>query len=150
MVLWLPFALIYLLVPNTKVHFGAALIGGMVGGSLWHLNNVFGFLYVSRVVTNGQIYGSLGLVPVFMVGLVFFVGDFAVRRAIRLRLSEPQGVFAGPARENVNQRGREFVALRLMTCIGQRFQHGLPPVTSSRFPLELAFPAGWCNRFCGR
>ena len=70
-VLWLTFTLIYLLVPNTKVQFGAAFIGGIVGGSLWHLNNVFGFLYVSRVVSNSQIYGKLGLVPVFMVGLYF-------------------------------------------------------------------------------
>ena len=28
--------------------------------------------------------------------------------------------------ENVNQRGHEFIALRLMTLIGQRFQHGEP------------------------
>ncbi len=47
------------------------MIGGIVAGSLWHLNNVFGFLYVSRVVSNSKIYGSLGLVPVFMAGLYF-------------------------------------------------------------------------------
>jgi len=71
-VLWLMFALAYLLIPNTKVRFGAALVGGIVGALLWHLNSVFGFLYVSRVVTNSKIYGSLGLVPVFMAGLYLF------------------------------------------------------------------------------
>jgi membrane protein len=70
-VLWLTFALVYQLVPNTKVRFSAALTGGIISGSLWHLNNVFGFLYVSRVVTNSKIYGSLALVPVFMIGLYF-------------------------------------------------------------------------------
>src|SRR5208283_5869141 len=69
--LWLAFALVYLLVPNTKVRYSAALAGGIVGGSLWHLNNLFGSLYVSHVVTNSKIYGSLGLVPVFMIGLYF-------------------------------------------------------------------------------
>jgi membrane protein len=42
--------------------------------------------------------------------------------------------------ENVNQRGREFVALRLMTCIGQRFQHGQPPVTIQEISAELGIP----------
>ena len=97
-VLWLAFALAYLLVPNTRVHFGAALVGGIVGGSLWHLNNVFGFLYVSRVVTNSKIYGSLGLIPVFMVGPVFFLADSALWRTGRLRLPKPPDLFAGQAR----------------------------------------------------
>jgi DNA-binding IscR family transcriptional regulator len=39
--------------------------------------------------------------------------------------------------ENVNQRGREFVALRLMTCIGQRFDRSLPPPTISEMSREL-------------
>jgi DNA-binding IscR family transcriptional regulator len=42
--------------------------------------------------------------------------------------------------ENVNQRGREFIALRLMTGIGQRFQHGLPPVTLQEISTELGIP----------
>ena len=96
--LWLLFALVYMLVPNTKVNFGAALFGGIVGGSLWHVNNLFGFLYASRVVSYSVIYGSLGLVPVFHGGAVFFLGDFALRRAGFLRVSKPPGLFAGKAR----------------------------------------------------
>ena len=43
--------------------------------------------------------------------------------------------------ENVNQRGREFIALRLMTGIGQRFQHGLPPATIQEISTELGIPS---------
>jgi membrane protein len=42
--------------------------------------------------------------------------------------------------ENVNQRGREFIALRLMTLIGQRFQHGEPPATLQQISAELGIP----------
>src|SRR6266487_4154039 len=69
LLLWLTFALLYQLGPNTRVRFQAALVGGILAGSLWHLNNLIGFVYVSRVVTNSRIYGSLGLLPVFMAGL---------------------------------------------------------------------------------
>ena len=139
-VLWLAFALIYLLVPNTKVRFGAALIGGIVGGSLWHLNNLFGFLYVSRVVTNSQIYGKLGIVPVFMIGLYFswviLLFGAQVAYAWQNRQSYLQDKFV----ENVNQRGREFIALRLMTLIGQHFQHGEPAATLQQISAELGIP----------
>ena len=69
LVLWLAFAFVYLLLPNTKVKFSAAFVGGVVAGTLWHLNNVFGYLFVSRVITNNTIYGSLYLLPVLMAGI---------------------------------------------------------------------------------
>jgi len=139
-VLWLAFALFYEIVPNTKVRFDAALVGGIVGGSLWHLNNVFGFLYVSRVVSNSQIYGKLGLLPVFMAGLylswIILLFGAQVAYAFQNRKSYLQDKLV----ENVNQRGREFIALRLMTCIGQRFQLGQPPATIEQVSTELGIP----------
>jgi len=139
--LWLTFALLYQLVPNTKVRFGAALFGGVVGGSLWHLNNVFGFLYVSRVVANSKMYGSLGLVPVFMAGiyLSWLILLFGAQMAYAFQNRE--AYLQDKLAENVNQRGREFVALRLMTCIGQRYQHGLPPATIQIMSQELGVPS---------
>jgi len=139
-VLWLAFTLVYLLVPNTKVHFNAALIGGIVGGSLWHLNNVFGFLYVSRVVTNSEIYGKLGLIPVFMAGLYLSWLILLFGAQVAYAFQNRRAYLQDKLVENVNQRGREFIALRLMTCIGQRFQRAQPPITLQQISLELEIP----------
>jgi membrane protein len=140
-VIWLTFALLYQLIPNTKVGFSSALVGGFVGGSLWHLNNMFGFLYVSRVLTNSRIYGSLGMVPVFMAGLylswLILLFGAQVAYAFQNRSLYLQEKLA----ENVNQRGREFIALRLMTCLGQRFQRGLRPATIQEMSGELGIPS---------
>jgi membrane protein len=139
--LWLTFALIYRIVPNTKVSTSAAFFGGIIAGTLWHLNNVFGFLYISRVVTYKQLYGSLGLVPVFMVGIYFswviLLFGAQVAYAFQNRAAYLQDKLA----DNVNQRGREFVALRIMTCIGQRFQNALPPPTITQIAKELNLPS---------
>jgi membrane protein len=140
-VLWLAFALIYQLVPNTKVHFSAALGGGVMAGSLWHLNNLFGFLYVSRVVTNSKIYGSLALVPVFMAGLYFSWAILLFGAQVAYAFQNRAAYLQDKLAENVNQRGREFVALRLMTFLGRRFQHGLPPATSQQISHELEIPS---------
>jgi membrane protein len=139
--LWFLFALIYLLVPNTKVNFSAALIGGIVGGSLWHLNNVFGFLYASRVVSYSKIYGSLGLVPVFMAGLYFSWLILLFGAQVAYAFQNRKAYLQDKLVETVNQRGREFVALRLMTCIGQRFQNGQPPLSLQKISTELGVPS---------
>ncbi len=140
MVLFLTLSLFYILIPNTKVRWRAALVGGLVAGVLWHLNNAVSVLYVSRVVSNSKIYGSLGLVPVFMIGLYFswlillFGAQVAYAFQNRATYVEEKQV------ENINQRGREFVALRLMTCIGQRFLRGQPPATDLEIGQELSVP----------
>ena len=145
-VLWLVFTLLYIVVPNTQVKFSAAAIGGLVAGALWHLNNIFAFFYVSRVITNSEIYGKLGLVPVFMLGLYFswvillFGGQVAY--AYQNRAAYLQDKIA----DNVNQRGREFVALRIMTLLGQRFQNGLPPAPVIELSAELGVPSRLAHR----
>jgi len=139
--LWLAFALFYKIMPNTRVCFNAALVGGVIGGSLWYLNNVFGFLFVSRVFTNSKIYGSLGLVPVFMIGLYFSWLILLFGAQVAYAFQNRSVYLQERLAENVNQRGREFIALRLMTGIGQRFQHGLPPATIQEISAELGIPS---------
>jgi len=139
-VLCLTFAAFYMLMPNTRVDWRAALVGGLVSGLLFHLNNMFSVLYVSRVVSNSKIYGSLGLVPVFMIGLYFswlillLGAQVAYAFQNRTTYSEEKQV------ENINQRGREFVALRLMTLIGQRYMRGDVPVGVAEMAEELGVP----------
>jgi membrane protein len=138
--LCLTFSVIYMLIPNTKVHWGPALVGGLTAGILFHLNNLGSVLYVSRVVSNSKIYGSMALVPVLMIGLYFswlillFGGQVAYAYQNRVTYLEEKQA------ENVNQRGREFVALRIMTCVGLSFERGETPPSTARMSLELGVP----------
>jgi membrane protein len=140
LVLCLGLALFYRLMPNTKVHWNAALIGGLVGGVLWHLNNLVSVLYISRVVSNSVIYGSLGLVPVFMIGLylvwwiLLFGAQVAYAFQNRASFVEQRQV------EHMGQRGRELLAVRLMAWIGRRFLRGQPPPNVFEMAKELELP----------
>jgi membrane protein len=139
-VICLTFSVFYMLMPNTKVHWQAALIGGLVGGSLFHFNNLISVLYVSRVVSNSRIYGSLGLVPVFMIGLycAWFILLFGAQ--VSYAFQNRRAYLEEKQTESINQRGREFVALRLMTCIGQRFLLSQPPATPVEMCCDLNIP----------
>jgi len=140
LILFLTFTVFYRVMPNTRVRWSAALVGGLVGGVLWHLNSIASVLYVSRWITNSRIYGGLAAIPVFMVSLYFswLIVLFGAQVAYAFQnrdvyLQEKQA-------DNVNQRGREFIALRLMECVGQRFFNALPASGIAEMAEALAVP----------
>src|ERR1051326_1166428 len=62
------FALFYKMIPNTQVDWRAALVGGVTGGSLWLLVNIFNAFQLSKVVGMSKIYGTaLAVIPIFLV-----------------------------------------------------------------------------------
>jgi len=96
--------------------------------------------FVSRVTSNNAIYGGLGMVPVFMIGLYFgwlillFGGQVAYAfQNRRVYLQEKQA-------ESVNQRGREFIALRVVTQIAQGFRRGESPPTAVQLGQTIGVP----------
>lgn len=120
----LALALFYKLMPYTRVEMSAALVGGSTAGVLWQLNNLFNAAYVSKVVTYSKIYGSLAVLPLFLAGLYMSwlivllgaqVGYVYQNRGLQLDARKA---------DSVNQRGREFIALRIMTLIGLRYDAG--------------------------
>lgn len=62
-------ALVYRIMTNTRVSFKAAAGGGMTAGFLLQLNSQLSTLYFSNVATANKIYGSLGAVPILLLGL---------------------------------------------------------------------------------
>lgn len=137
----LAFALFYQVMPNTKVLFRAALVGGIVGGCLWQLNSMISVLYVSRAVTYSKIYGSFGMLPLFLVGLYFswmiLLFGAQVAHAFQHRREFWEERQAG----DVSQSDREFVALRLMAHVGRVFQDGGKPRTSGQIADALGVPS---------
>jgi membrane protein len=137
---WFVFALLYQFVPNTKVQFSAALAGGVTAGTLWHLNNVFGFLYVSRVVSNSRMYGGLGLIPVFMAGLYLSWAILLFGAQTAYAFQNRKIYLQEKLIEDIAHRDREILALRLMTGIGRRFQRGDKPAEIQELASELEIP----------
>ncbi|MBI4197373.1 MAG: YihY family inner membrane protein [Deltaproteobacteria bacterium] len=71
LVTWGLFTVLYLVMPNTQVRFGSALVGGIVGGSFWEVAKWGYALYASKVVTYSAVYGSLGIIPIFLVWIYY-------------------------------------------------------------------------------
>jgi membrane protein len=139
-VLSLAFALLYQLMPNTRVRWQAAAVGGVVGGVLWQLNNKMSVLYASKAVSYSQIYGSLSIIPLFLAGMYLSWLILLFGAQVSYAFQNRQAYIQEKQAESVNQRGREFIALRLMAEIGRRFLAGEPPGGQNQLASALAIP----------
>lgn len=136
----LAFMLFYQTMPNTKVQWRASLIGGIVGGLLWHLNGQFNIFFASSVVKTSKMYGTLSVLPVFLIGLYFSWLILLLGAQVAYAFQNLETYLQERACEGVNQRGREFIAFRVMTAIGLRFQNRQPPTTLNTLASELTIP----------
>jgi membrane protein len=149
-VLWMAFSLMYALMPNTYVRPRAAIVGGIVGGSLWQLNNLLSTMYVSRVVTYSKIYGALGIIPVFLVGLYFawlivLLGAQVAFAAQNVRLYMLQR-----AGERIDEVGRELLACRMVLMASHSFLRGLKPPSVEEIAEKLKSPLQLLNQLAHR
>lgn len=140
-VLSIALTLFYKLMPNTRVLWPAALVGGAVGGTLLQANSVFSVLYMSKVVSYSKIYGGLGLLPIFLIGMYFswliVIFGAQVAYAYQNRVAYLQEREA----ESINHQGREFIALRMMSYIALRFDAGEKPPSRIEMSNSLGIPS---------
>lgn len=142
----LAFGAFYKLMPNTRVQPAAALVGGMVGGTLWQSNNKLSVLYVSKAAGYSQIYSGLAVIPLFLVGMYFSWLILLFGAQVAYAYQNRQSYLQEKQAEGVSQRGREFVALRVMTLIAQHFLRGEKPPGVNSIASTLSVPSRLVSR----
>lgn len=133
--------LFYWFIPNTKVQLSAAMIGGLCAGVSWHVYNQLGFVLVARAMSASKFYGGVFLIVLLLGGLYILWLILLFGTQIAYAYQNRVAYLHERLAENVNHRGREFVALRIMTCLGRRFQIGQCPATVTEISTELAVPS---------
>jgi membrane protein len=136
----------YKLMPNTKVEWRAAFIGGFVAALLWGLNNQFNVVYFGQVVRNSKIYGSLGILPIFLVGLYLSWLILLFGAQVAYAFQNRRAYIQERQADVVNEESREFIALRLMNAVAERFERGEKPATLG----ELSDALGISSRLLTR
>jgi membrane protein len=149
-ILWAGFSLMYGLMPHTRVRFHAAVIGGLVGGTLWQLNSQLNTMYLSRVVTYSKIYGGMGIVPVFLLGLYFswlivLLGAQVSFAAQNVHLYMQQRVS-----ERIDEARRELLACRVVLQVCASYLRGVRPPNTEALASRLHAPLQALNQLAHR
>jgi membrane protein len=136
----LAFTFIYIFIPNTRVSFRAALVGGVIAGILW---KTVGWGFTTFIATSSKyaaIYSSFAigillLIWLYISWLVLLVGSqiaFYVQYPKYMTLQRVQFV--------LSNRLRERLALQVMYLIGYNHCHNRPPWNLERLVERLELP----------
>ena len=120
-------SVLYKVMPKTNVHLKSAIMGGVVAGFLLQLNNKLSFLYISNVATADRIYGSLGAAPIFLLGLYVSWIILLFGAQVTYAYQNYKSYMQEKQSDLIHQAGREFLALRLMVLISERFMTSARP-----------------------
>ena len=137
---WILYALIYVIMPNVKVNWKSGVLAGIVAGTIFHIVQ-WGFIYFSIGVANyNAIYGSFAAIPLFFIftqisWTIFFVGgelSFAIQSVDHYIPDERDIQFS--------QKERKRIALLVTHAAVKAFENGDPPFSKQRFADELQIP----------
>lgn len=142
-------ALFYGLMPNTKVQWQAAAVGGLTAGFLWYLNNTLSSQFVTQVTRNKAIYGPVAVIPVFMVGLYFFWMLLLFGAQTAYTFQNRRSYLAMRQVNRVHQSGRELVAVRILVTASEAFLAGRAAPSIAGLAEQLEVPGQLVSQIIG-
>jgi len=135
------FTFLYVFMPNTKVNFKSALVGGVVGGFMWATISAIFTTFVLFASRTQQIYAGFAvaitaLIWLYLNWLVLLVGAqlaFYHQRPAFLRI--------GRQEPKLSNSMRERATLDIMFLVGQAFRTPDRSITSSEISSKLLIPS---------
>jgi membrane protein len=133
------FAVLYVIVPDTKVRLGAAAAGGLAAGIAWELAK-WGYTFaVARFFRYHAIYGSVAAVPIFLLWL--FVSWSILLFGARLAYVVQYAPLRRGAPHPGSRAGREILAGEVMLAVARAYDRGARPPDAGDVAAELGVDA---------
>lgn len=133
----LAFAFAYVFLPNTRVRFSSAFIGGLVTTIIWKLmGSVFQGFFVSTARESIYLAFATAIAVMFFAYIGWLVA--LVGSSIAYYHQNPGKARSGRERAHYSIAQQEELSLTLAAIIIRRFQQGLPPLTEAELANALS------------
>jgi len=140
LVLWAGFTFVYVALPNARTRFSSALLGAVVGGTLWQVVLLVHLEFQVSIARYNAIYSGFAALPVFLMWIHFsWLSVLVGAEVCNAHQSEPSCSQPSETNEE-DQAFRELLALRCLGRIGEAFLGGTAPWTVDRLAQDLALP----------
>lgn len=143
-------AIFYRVIPNTRVFWRPAFIGGFVVAALLMLNNFVAILYVKRVYLEKSLYGSLAIGPVLMLGLYIFWLYVLIGGIVSYAIQNVHFRNSQAAWSTLTETMRERLSLVVFLTVCRRFRECMPPASASDLSTMLKVPTQLLNECVNR
>jgi membrane protein len=134
------FTFVYVFIPNTRVRFGPALIGGTVGGIAWQ---TAGWMFAVFVVSSNKyaaIYSGFAILVLFMIWLYLSWLVLLFGASVAFYVQHPEYLYASGGEPRLSNRMRERLALSAMSMVAGRFLAGERAPSLPEFTRTLGVP----------
>jgi len=136
------FLLMYLVIPYTRVRLKSALLGAFIGSMLWEVGKNLFANSVGVSVRYSTIYGSLAVIPIFLIWL--YITWIIV--LLGLEISFTHQHFAALVRSSStgdrDDCDRVPTGLQIYTMIARRFHQGKDPPTADELSRRFLVSTG--------
>lgn len=137
---WIAMVFLYIFIPNTRIRFGSAVVGGIIAGTAWELAQWGYFHFQVGVANYNAIYGTLAAVPVFLVWI--YTSWLIVLFGLEIVFAHQHRGhgLSGTGSMRLTATTREELALALLVQVNLHFQKGGTPPASQVLADELNVP----------
>ena len=129
LILCLTFTLLYMLVPNTKVYFRYALLGGIVGTALYMLNSWSYVKFQVGLARYTWFFSTFALFPLLLMYIYFSWLIFLFGALVSFAYQNEKTFAMERLSEHATFAYREAIAVRIMIELARRFKRGMYPLT---------------------
>ncbi len=135
------FTFVYLFIPNTRVHFWPALIGGTVGGIAWQTAGWVFAIFAASSNSYAAIYSGFAILLLFMIWLYLSWLVLLFGASIAFYVQRPEYLYAGGGEPRLSNRVRERLALSVMSLVAGRFMGTRPAPSMPEFTRAFGIPS---------
>jgi len=140
--IWLLFTFVYMVMPNTRVHFGSALIAGIIAGTAFQFVE-WGYIHFQVGVSKyNAIYGSFAALPLFLIWvniswLITLIG--AEVAYANQYVTEIRNEIAG---EKLTMSQMHIISMMICKRLTDNFDSGREPESAQMISNDLDLPFG--------
>ncbi|HVY54645.1 MAG TPA: YihY/virulence factor BrkB family protein [Thermodesulfobacteriota bacterium] len=134
------FTVIYIIIPNTKVHIRSALVGGVAAGVAWHATSWIFHAAVASSTRYAAVYASLAVLIIFMIWL--YLNWLIVLVGAEISFCHQNLKFITLRKEvfNLSTKLKEKLSLIIMYLIGYNYYYDLHRWTLESLTKRLRLP----------
>lgn len=141
LILMLLLVFLYVAIPNTKVRWASAALGGAVAAIMFVTVQIIYVKFQIGVAKAGAIYGSFAALPLFLVWLQLSWVILLFGAEVAFAHQNIETYELEPAARDLSPATREWLAVAVTRACVERFKTGEPPLTAAQLARQIDLPA---------
>lgn len=148
--MWLLFILMYWGIPNTKVRWSAAIIPGILIGTLAQLLQMLGVYIFMLLGRTSIVYGAFAIVPLLLTWVQWLSMSILFGAELSYSIQNNEHFDYQIDIDRMSRRYKDYLTLYICYCIVKRFEKGETPYTASELAQESGLPVRIVNQLVVR